>query len=67
MLSCEQCRKYLPFFLDQALGVKESLDVQEHLQECADCTDLAAAERTLRAVVRQKLPQRPYPRRKNGS
>lgn len=54
MLSCEQCRKYLAFFLDQALGVKESLDVQEHLQECPDCTDLAAAERTLRVVVRQQ-------------
>lgn len=54
MLSCEQCRKYLAFFLDQALGVKESLDVQEHLHECPECTDLAAGERALRAVVRQQ-------------
>ena len=61
MLSCEQCRKYLAFFLDQALGVKESLDVHEHLQECAECTDLAAAERTLRAVVRQKAAAAPLP------
>ena len=61
MLSCEQCRKYLPFFLDQALGVKESLEVQEHLQECADCTDLAAVERTLRAVVRQQAAAAPLP------
>ena len=61
MLSCEQCRKYLAFFLAQALGVKESLDVQEHLQECAECTDLAAAERTLRAVVRQQAAAAPLP------
>ena len=61
MLSCEQCRKYLAFFLDQALGVKESLDVQEHLQECPECTDMAAAERTLRAVVRQQAAAAPLP------
>ena len=59
MLSCEQCRKYLTFFLDRALGVKESLDVQEHLQECPDCTDLAAAERTMRTVVRQQAAAAP--------
>ncbi len=62
MSSCEQCRKYLAFFLDQALGVKESLDVQEHLQECPECTGLVAAERAVRTVVRQQaatasLPQ----------
>ena len=61
MLSCEQCRKYLAFFLDQALGVKESLDVQEHLQECPDCTDLVAGERALRAMVRQQATTAPLP------
>jgi anti-sigma factor RsiW len=59
MLSCEQCRKYLAFYLDQALSVRESLDVHEHLQECLECTDLAAAERTLRAVVRQQAATTP--------
>ena len=61
MLSCEQCRKYLAFFLDQALGVKESLDVQEHLHECPECTDLVAGERALRAVVRQQAATAPLP------
>ena len=61
MLSCDQCRKYLAFFLDQALGVKESLDVQEHLQECPDCTDLAAGERALRAMVRRQAATAPLP------
>ncbi len=61
MLSCEQCRKYLAFFLDQALGVKESLDMQEHLQECPECTDLVAAERAVRAAVRQQAATAPLP------
>ena len=61
MLSCEQCRKYLGFYLDQALGVKESLEVQEHLQDCQECTDLAAAECSLRAVVRQQAATVPLP------
>ena len=61
MLSCEQCRKYLAFFLDQALGVKESLEVQEHLQECPECTGLVAAERALRAAVRQQAATAPLP------
>ena len=61
MLSCERCRKYLAFFLDQALGVKESLDVQEHLQECPECTDLVAAERAVRAAVRQQAATAPLP------
>jgi anti-sigma factor RsiW len=61
MLSCEQCRKYLGFYLDQVLGVKESLEVQEHLQGCPECTDLAAAERSLRAVVRQQAVTEPLP------
>ena len=61
MLSCEQCRKYLGFYLDQVLGVKESLEVQEHLQGCPECTHLAAAERSLRAAVRQQAVTEPLP------
>jgi anti-sigma factor RsiW len=57
MLSCQDCEKYLPVFLDQALDVKESLDVQEHLQNCPACTDLAAAERTLRQFVRERASE----------
>ena len=61
MLSCELCRKYLGFYLDQALGVKESLEVQEHLQECPQCTDLASAERSMRAAVRRQAVTEPLP------
>ena len=61
MLSCDLCRKYLGFYLDQALGVKESLEVQEHLHGCPECTDLAAAERSLRAAVRLQAVTEPLP------
>ena len=67
MLSCQDCEKYLPVFLDQALEVKESLDVQEHLQSCVSCTHLAEAEQTLRQFVREHaiepLPQEALKRR----
>ena len=45
MLSCQECERYLPVFLDHALEVKESLDVQAHLQSCLACHDRAASER----------------------
>ena len=54
MLSCQDCEKYLEVFLDQALDVKESLDVEEHLRDCPDCTERAEAERLLRQFVRQQ-------------
>lgn len=53
MLSCDECRKYLHAFLDCALDVCESLDVQEHLHTCRGCAEAAEAERTLRIFVRQ--------------
>ena len=55
MLSCQECERYLPVFLDHALEVKESLDVQAHLQSCPVCTNRAESERRLRAFVRQFL------------
>ena len=61
MLSCQDCEKYLDAFLDNALDVKESLDVQEHLHSCTPCTNRAAAERTLRAFIRQHATTPPLP------
>lgn len=61
MLSCQECEKYLDAFLDNALDVKESLDVQEHLHACTPCTNRAAAERTLRTFVRQHATTSPLP------
>ena len=61
MLSCYDCAKYLDAFLDNELGVKESLDLQEHMAACVACADRAAAERQLRAFVRQHAPVLPLP------
>lgn len=54
MLSCEDCEKYLEPFLDQALEVKDSLDVEQHLNACTVCADRVAAERSFRRFVRQQ-------------
>jgi len=61
MLSCQECERYLPAFLDQALGVKESLDMQAHLQACPACADHADVERRLRMFVRENLDTPPLP------
>ena len=61
MLSCQECERYLPVFLDHALEVKESLDVQAHLQSCPLCTNRAESERLLRTFVRQFLDVPPPP------
>ena len=61
MLSCQECERYLPVFLDHALEVKESLDVQAHLQSCGACHGRAERERRLRTFVRQFLDVPPPP------
>jgi len=61
MLSCQECERYIPVFLDHALEVKESLDVQAHLQSCFSCHDRAESERRLRMFVRQFLDVPPPP------
>jgi anti-sigma factor RsiW len=61
MLSCQECERYLPVFLDHALEVKESLDVQAHLQSCCSCHERAERERRLRLFVRQFLAVPPPP------
>jgi anti-sigma factor RsiW len=61
MLECQDCEKYLEAFLDSALDVKETLDVQEHLLACARCAGRAEAEQALRAFVRQHAATLPLP------
>jgi anti-sigma factor RsiW len=61
MLSCRDCGKYLVAFLDNALELKDHLDIQEHLHSCTPCTNRAEAERALRAFVRQHATIPPLP------
>lgn len=61
MLLCQDCEKYLDAFLDHALDVKESLDVQEHLGACTSCTNRAETERLFRVFIRQRTIPPPLP------
>lgn len=61
MLSCQECERYLPVFLDQALEVKESLDVRDHLADCSPCADRADVERRYRDFLRWGLEAPPLP------
>ncbi|ETX04597.1 MAG: hypothetical protein ETSY2_27895, partial [Candidatus Entotheonella gemina] len=61
MLACQDCERYLEAFLDQELGVKESLDMQAHLRECPACMELAEAERACRRFVREHVSEVPLP------
>ena len=58
MAGCRQnCGKYLDAFLDQALDVKESLDVQEHLRAYA-CVSRANAALPVPLYANMRLPPR---------
>jgi anti-sigma factor RsiW len=61
MLSCQDCERYLPVFLDHALEVKERLDVEAHLGGCPPCADRAESEQRLRSLLRQSLGVPPPP------
>ena len=53
MLTCQDCERYLHAFLDHALDVKDSLDVQGHLHSCPSCLTRLEDEQTLRRFLRQ--------------
>lgn len=55
MLSCQECERYVPVFLDQALEVQVSLDMEAHLRDCTSCAARVASEQRLRTLVRQSL------------
>jgi anti-sigma factor RsiW len=61
MVSCQDCERYLEAFLDQALDVKENLDMHEHLRACPNCAERAAAERLFRRFIRQHARVPPLP------
>jgi anti-sigma factor (TIGR02949 family) len=61
MLSCQDCERYLYAFLDHALDIKESLDVQEHMRSCTACVTRLDAERTLRSFLHKHGRVPPLP------
>jgi len=41
----------LEFFLDHELADADACQIQHHLDECRPCLDMAALERTIKALV----------------
>jgi anti-sigma factor RsiW len=51
-MNCADSRTYLPAYLDDELDVAESLHVQRHLAECADCRQAQDEQLALRSALR---------------
>src|SRR5690349_11689806 len=43
----EEALALLPAYLDQELGIADTLAVERHLGQCADCRELVARQRTI--------------------
>jgi anti-sigma factor RsiW len=52
MMNCDDSRAYLPAYLDDELGVAESLLVQKHLSHCGDCRSTQDQQQALRTALR---------------
>ena len=62
-MNCDDSRIYLPAYLDEELGVAESLRVQKHLTECGDCRRAQDEQLALRSALRDPdLYARPFDR-----
>src|SRR5579863_5290306 len=51
-MNCDDSRIYLPAYLDEELGVAESLRVQKHLGGCEDCRRAQDEQLSLRLALR---------------
>jgi anti-sigma factor RsiW len=51
-MTCDDSRIYLGAYLDEELGVAESLRVQKHLTECGTCRQAQDEQLALRSVLR---------------
>jgi anti-sigma factor RsiW len=51
-MNCDNSRVYLPAYLDDELGVAESLLVQKHLSRCEDCRRTLDQQQALRTALR---------------
>jgi anti-sigma factor RsiW len=52
MMNCDDSRVYLPAYVDDELGVAESLLVQKHLSRCEDCRRTLDQQQALRTALR---------------
>jgi anti-sigma factor RsiW len=52
MINCDDSRAYLPAYMDDELGVAESLLVQKHLYQCGECRRIQDQQQALRTALR---------------
>lgn len=55
-MSCRTMRERLAAYADDELGVEAALDVEAHLERCADCRDTIQRQRDLHAAVGALYP-----------
>jgi len=62
MMKCAEVRKFVRLYLDSELDTKESFEVEQHLESCAECAGLFEAEKKfdqrLGRFLRDDLPTR---------
>lgn len=54
---CDEIREILAAFLDDELPAEASHRVQDHLDDCTDCTSYAGFERSFTSAMRARLPR----------
>jgi anti-sigma factor RsiW len=54
-MKCAEVRKFVRLYLDSELEAKESFEVEQHLQSCAECAGLFEAEKKFDGRLRQFL------------
>jgi anti-sigma factor RsiW len=60
-MDCRQVRTYVDLFIDDELELRDRVDVEGHLDLCANCNRFVARETSLRAALRAKLATPPAP------
>ena len=60
-MNCRRARKRLSPYLDQALGDKEKLELERHLEDCSSCANILRLLERMHSLV-QKIPmEKPRP------
>lgn len=60
-MNCDETRGLLHAYLDGELDLARSLEIEQHLQECAACSDLSRAYRELQTVMSSGALHYPAP------
>lgn len=60
-MQCEQFHRYVDAYLDGELEATPAIEIEQHLQDCADCARALAYARLLKRGVREQLGETPAP------